>query len=465
MNRFLDVDRPDRLKVLLLALIYGLIIGSYTIARELKNAVFVNIVGKNHIPPARWLSMIFLIPAILGYAALVDRLKRYQLLCVCAIFFGLSCLVFTFFIGQPSIGLLNTETSIYRVFGWFFYFFVEAFSPFLVSVMWAFSNSITDPHEAKSGYPLMVAGSKIGGIICSGLAILLCKNIAQRTVQARAADVMNYQIMLGVASLLLLCVPFVVLFLMKKVPQRHLHGYEATYEVEKKHQGATEEKETAVSLFAGLVLLIRYPYVCGIFGMVFFYEVTDAILSFIRIGIAHETATTLSQEAIFLLSTAFQAHLVGLFFSIFGTKTLLKFLGERICLLLIPLLIGSLILMYTIYPTSGVFMVVIALLKAVHYAFSMPVRESLYIPTVNEIRFKSKSWIDAFGGKVAKSSGSVFNFVLVTWFSDHTSSFVYTLAHTFIFAIIIGLWFITAHLLGKKFENTVKNNQVIGSEQ
>jgi len=98
-------------------------------------------------------------------------------------------------------------------------------------------------------------------------------------------------------------------------------------------------------------------------------------------------------------------------------------------------------------------------LKSINLAFSWPVRESLYIPTVKEIKFKSKSWIDAFGSKFAKTSGSAFN-----WSTTQVSSAMYIPLHSFFFAGVVGLWFITAYLLGRRFDQAVAKNEVIGSK-
>ena len=99
-------------------------------------------------------------------------------------------------------------------------------------------------------------------------------------------------------------------------------------------------------------------------------------------------------------------------------------------------------------------------MKAVNYAFSWPVREGLYIPTVKEIKFKSKSWIDAFGSKFAKSSGASFNL-----FAESLGTAMFIPAHAAFFICVIGLWTLTAWLLGSRFEKAVKNNEVIGLDE
>ncbi len=65
------------LKLVLLAATFFLIIGSYTLVREIKSAIFMTVVGKEYIPWARLLVMIGLLPAVMFYSLLVDRIRRY----------------------------------------------------------------------------------------------------------------------------------------------------------------------------------------------------------------------------------------------------------------------------------------------------------------------------------------------------------------------------------------------------
>ena len=68
----------------------------------------------------------------------------------------------------------------------------------------------------------MVAGSKLGGIMCAFSAWLLLSS-------NWFSDVANLQVLLGVSSALLFIVPFIIYALIVKVPQKEMHGYEAAY--------------------------------------------------------------------------------------------------------------------------------------------------------------------------------------------------------------------------------------------
>ncbi len=444
----------ERLKFILLSIAFFLVVGGYTVAKELKDSVFISIVGRTYIPWARPLAMLILMPAIFFYAKLVDNLRRYQLLSFYTALFGCIGLLCAYFLGHPTIGLANTQASPDRFFGWLFYFFVEGYTPFIVSVFWAFANSITSPAGARQYYPYIVSASKIGGMVSAGLAwYLFSQNICCEL--GSYADVRAHQLVMAVSSFMLIGVPFIIYLLHKKVAGRYLHGYEAVYQVEKERKKHGEEEATGV--FAGLILLFRYPYVLGIFGMVYFYEVIATVLSYLRLGVAQAHSLNISQVSAFLFKMMFIMHLVGFFMSLFGTSTLMKRLGERTCLLLVPLLSGALLLYLLVATTPTALIGAFIALKAVNYAFAWPVRESLYIPTIKDIKFKSKSWIDSFGSKFAKSSGSAFNI-----FASYLGPSLMMPAYAFFFSGIVAVWFIVALFLGMRFDRAIAANEVIG---
>lgn len=445
----------ERLKFYLLTLSFFLIIGAYTLVRELKNSLFMAVVGTEYIPWVRLLVMIGLIPAILFYSFLVDRLRRYQLLYFYTIFYGITGLICTYLIGHPVIGLINTDASPWRLFGWFFYFFIEGFSPFVISVFWSFANSIYNPDQAKESYALIVTGSKLGGMTTAGIAWFIF-SLYEGTSQRMFSHVVGHQILLAIFSCLVLIIPVVVYYLIKKVPGKYLHGYEAAYQFEKERKKAGEKQ----GVLAGLILLLKFPYILGIFGMLFFYEVISTVLSYHRLGVAQAISTDISGISCFLFKTAFIQHFFGLLISFIGTRTLLHFFGEKTCLLLIPAITAPFLVFFTWSYSPVAVVAALVMLQAVNYAFAQPVRESLYIPTVKDIKFKSKSWIDAFGSRFAKGVGSNFNIV-----ANCFGPAYFFLVHAFFFGGILALWAVAAYFLGRRYEKAIENNEVIGQEE
>lgn len=453
-SSILSVEPQERLKLLFLSLSYFFIIVGYTITRDLRETIFMSTVGSEYQPIAKILSLFVLIVPLFVYAKMVDVMRRYQLLMAVSLFYGIIGLFFAYLIGLPGIGMENTEHSAYRLLGWTFYFFIEGYVPFVVSVFWAFANSISDQDAAKKNYGLMVAGSKVGGLLAALASMAL---LNWRTDGMSIHDhVLNHQVLLVVASIMSLIVPFFVLMLMKKVPGRYLHGYEAVYKIEKERQ---KIGKTDTGVWSGLSMLFNSPYVLGMFGILFFYELINTVFSYQRILVAKAQATSISGMSSFLYETTFFMHLLGLTISLFGTRWLIEKFGETVCLMMVPAINFVLILYFMVSGTPFAFIVASVVTKAVHYAFSFPLKESLYIPTVKEIKFKSKSWIDTFGQKFARSTGGVFNAVVA-----QCGAAIFFMANFIFLSVVAGLWFIVAYFLGRRYENAVANNEVIGLE-
>lgn len=469
MGELFEVEKQERLKILFLSLAFFLIIAGYTLVKDLKDSIFMTVVGREYVPLAKLFALIFLTPGILLYSYLVDRWRRYQVLCFYSALFGSLGLLLAFFIGHETIGIANAQPSPWRLFGWFFYLFGEGYTPFVISVFWAFANSVNSPESAKKGYSLMVAASKFGGAITAGLAWIVFSWHENLTANA-ISDTALHQIAILISAVTLLLIPVIIHYLMKMVPGENLHGYEAAYQFEKHAQKEQREKDAKLpffkrmksslaGIFSGLSMLFRYPYAMGIFGLVFFYEVVAAVLNYTRLKLALSSADSISGVSAFLFKTYFITHVIGVIISLFGTRALLNRLGERVCLLLVPVLSGVLILYFMIDMSSTSFVAAFVVLKAVNYAFAWPVRESLYIPTVKDIKFKTKSWIDAFGSKLAKTAGQGFNSMANYFGPEYFLS-----VHSFFFSFVMGLWFLTAYALGNRFDRAVSRNEVIGSE-
>ena len=75
-----EIEPQERMKLFFLSLLYFLVVGAYTVTRDLKSSIFLGTVGKEYIPWVKVISMFMLVPAIFFYSRLVDRIRRYQLL-------------------------------------------------------------------------------------------------------------------------------------------------------------------------------------------------------------------------------------------------------------------------------------------------------------------------------------------------------------------------------------------------
>jgi len=453
-----EIEPHERLKTLFLGSAFFAIIASYTIIKELKDSIFMNIVGNvKFVPHAKLFMMFGVIPLVLIYSKLVDKVRRYQLLSYFSWIYAVLGLFCAFIIKLGGLGNEIVQPySLYWFFGWFFYFYIESFSPFVVGVYWAFLNSIYSPESAKQNYGILISVSKLGGMFSSGIAwFLLSYNTHCRWGLGCTDTNMHVFLMIG-SSLILMIVPFVITMMMKVVPGRYLHGYEAAYQFEKK-QSKSGKEETGI--LAGIWMFAKYPYVFGIFCTIFFYEMLSAVLSYMRLGVAQSASGDISGVSCFLFKVVFFTHLIGFIISLFGTRAIVTYLGERLSLLVMPVAMGTLLFYLMISKSPSALIAAFVALRSIYYAFNQPVTELLYIPTVKDMKFKSKSWIDTFGKKLARAGGSGFNIVA----SSLTTSVAGSI-HGIFFGSIVILWSFVSLMLGKRYYKAIAQGEVIGAE-
>lgn len=367
-------------------------------------------------------------------------------------------IIFSILLAHPVYGLANTNASSARFIGWAYYFFMESFDAFFSTTFWSFADSVSNPKDAKNFFGYFVSGSKIGGIVSAGtLYLLMMHSTAQEQISLIPKTMF-------IGSLMLIAAAVCVLLLVRLVPEGKMHGYEQVYQLEKKHERKKKKRASIFqgfkSAFAGLFIMLKNPYVLGIFSLVIFYEVIIVIFDYIVILQAHKTHKTIGSLTGYYALYYFLMNVIGLVIAIFGTTPLLRVLGIRLSLFIFPGICLGLLFVSLLYPTAWILFATLVGLRAFNYALNHPTREVLYIPTTKDIKFKAKTWTDAFGSRIAKTSGSMFNLAMnsLSPAAAFLSSITLSLGLT-------SLWFIIIYFLGKKLQKAIDHKQIIGEKK
>ena len=433
-------------KLLLLSLISFFVSGAYTILKEFKYLVFMATVGKEYIPFVKIGALLVLVPALFIYSRFVDTKSKYQLLFgYTSVYFVFGC-IFLFFLGSPTIGIANTSLSVSRYFGWLFYFFVEGYNPFVLSLFWAFTNSISTPNEAKNNYGIFIALANLGGAVSSGLACLL---FSLNNKLFKITDIFMHQIVLAIAIVFLGLILFCVITLLKTISKRRLIGYEDLCSTK-------DEDCEQIGMFAGLKLLLQSKYVLAIAATVFFYEIIDTIFGYLRVIVAQESSSSISGMSNFLFTSVFILHSFGFLIAILGANFVIKRFGVSRCLLITPVLTMLLLLIFFFNSSSIMVIVTFIIFRSLNYIFTIPVRQALYIPTSKTIRFKSKSWIGVFGSKFGKVGGSTY-----TIFVELFKSAAHVPLYVGCCLTVACSWLFVSRFLGLRFDTVVKKKELI----
>ena len=456
LNRFFkawfgDFTKEELKKFVFLGIIFAFVIGIYWTLRPMKDSIFGSLVhnpadvlanSKNkmaYVPWAKILSLIILFPLVIGYSSLVERFKRHHLFYIMGgIYFLLSLAFGAFFYWHPTIGLENTVGSPYRIIGWLWYVFVESYGSLIVTLFWAFATDTCTPQEAAKGFGLTVMIGQLGSIFGpmfltplgekyfgnSGPTVLIC------------------------AALILIMLLAVGLFV-AYTPKSQLTGFHAKNE--EKVEGEQEP-----GFFEGLQLILKQPYLLGIFGVIAIYEIVGTIFDYAFKGSgagAHQAEAALTK---FFGEYAVAVNVLSFLFLLFGVNNIQRYLGARFSLALVPILIAIATVVFLTYDSPYVLFFLMVAVKAISYAINSPVMKQLYVPTTKDVKYKSQAWIETFGSRSAKASGSLVNII-----KTNLGNRYFLMVMAPVLMSLLTIWFFIARFLGKTYQTAVDQKKVV----
>ncbi len=443
---FGDFEREEFKKFLRMGLIFALIIGVYWTLRPLKDAIFIQLVDKLHLPYAKTVSVICLLPLVMFYTKLLERKSREKMLVILPTFYGIAILCFSALMLIAQIDNSPLPSLLTHVIGYVWYVFVESFGSLVVALFWAFASDTTEPTPAKRGFPLVVALGQTGGIILpysiGGLPHRL----------GLATDALS---MACLGALTLLIIPTVAYFL-KATPKHLLTSFHGKNEKK-------EETKQEPGFLEGLKLMLKHRYLLGIFAANFIYEVVVTIFDFnfkVAAG-AEYSGVALSH---YLSLYASSVNIVSLSCLLLGISNVTRYLGVGTALAAMPVIVGLALFGFLTLDSLTFLFILMVGSKAINYALNGPALKQLYIPTTPDVRFKAQAWIETFGSRSSKEAGSLFNMLL----SPLQSAFgaVAGRAHYLMLSGAIGFpllafWLVTALFLGRTFKRAIDEKKVV----
>jgi len=438
-----DLRGKELKKFAFLALGYFFLIGSWWPLKTLKDSVFINIVGPLHLPEAKLASLILFFPLVLLYSKLVDHVSKEKLIYWFIGIYGTLGLILVYYLNHPTIGLANASVNPQRIIGWAFYLFSESYITLMLSLYQSFINDVTTPESAQKGYGLIIFGAQLGGFLFTLLGNYLSYD---STLYAQRAPLIAL-----ISILMFFAIALVVYMLEHVVGKDQMQGYEESIKKPNTLDTDTSKASTKVGFLDGLKLLLTHYYVAGIFALIFFQELISTLMGFQMSLLVKSTYVDPGLVNKFLFDFALAVQAIACMFGLIGTSFFQRKFGIRFCLIAYPILLGLFISAYMLNPSLSTIFYVMLIAKALNYAFNQPAKEVLYIPTSRSIKYKSKAWIDMFGLRFAKATGSIAN-RLVGPIVSLTGGFALGL---------IFIWTICGSLLGKTFKKAVSDNKII----
>lgn len=450
-----NFTREELFRTLLLGGAFNLIIGTYWTMRPLKDALFkATVIGDGtmtDVSPLAWakiLSITILVPLVIFYSYLVDRVKRETLFYLIGGAAVIGLLVFGVLFCHPTIGLDNHDARANRLVGWCWYIFVEAYGSMIIALFWAYASEVTDSECAKRAFPLIVMFGQAGGIIgpqTTDLPKMFGFDHCTPLVVGCAGTTM---------LVLLLIRIFASRFASRPAPVSAEGGSETSPPAEEKKQNES------AGFTEGLRLLVTDRYLLGIFFVVAIYETVVTIFDFNFKRLVFQSTAGDHATASMLGDYGTAVNMVSFLCLAFGIGNVQRRLGMKTALCAMPFIIGIMVFGFKIAPSLAILFWIMVLGKALNYALNSPSLKQLYIPTSPAAKYKSQAWIEMFGARGAKAFGSGIN-TLLKVFQTKTGSVAAGFAMYVTFAcvfsgVLLVIWFIIALFLAREYDRRTK---------
>jgi len=385
LSIFADVRAGEGIGTLLLAVNVFLLLAGYSLMKPARDGLILTEGGAELASYSAAAQAVLLMGVVPLYGWLGSKVGRVRLITIMMTFFAAT--LFAFYVGG-QLGLRE---------GFAFYIWLGLINVFIVSQFWAFANDIYTEGQGRRLFPFIGVGQSLGAWVGAVAVTPLVQGL-------------NYTpytlMMLGACTLL------VALSITLAVNHR---------ETARAEPAEAAAAEAPLGKEGGFELVLRDKYLLWIAVLTILLNVVNTtggyVLNKLIVGEAvrrfgsDEAAVSASRQFITAFSGSIGAtvNLVGFLLQLFVTSRVIRFLGVRGALFILPSLALINYSIIAVAPILAVVRIGKILENSTDYSIQNTLRQALFLPTSREAKYKAKAAIDTFftrGGDVV-SAGAV----------------------------------------------------------
>jgi AAA family ATP:ADP antiporter len=297
------------------------------------------------------------------YGALVARLPRQRFIPLVYHFFVANILIFWLFLTQ-NIAIATTAKV--------FFVWISVFNLFAVSVFWSFMADLYGSEQGKRLFGFIAAGGSAGALLGPTIAATLAVPIGRANL-------------LLIAALLLEGAVFCAM---------RLETAAAAFKAQNPATPKPPEAALGGSWIAGIMMILRSPYLAGIATWVALLSLAGTFLYFQQAEIVRALTDDPNKRTAIFARIDLAVSLLTIVVQFLATGKLIKRFGAGPATAFLPLIfaIGFLALWAT--PMLWVVIAFQAVQRAANFAISNPAREVLFTVVEREEKYKAKNVID-----------------------------------------------------------------------
>lgn len=348
------------------------------------------------------------------YGALAKKVQRRRLLPATYIF---SAAVMAGF----GLSLVTDPDNIWTARA--FYIWLSVFNLFVISIAWSLMADVFNADQGHRLFGQIAAGASLGGLAGPLLSGLLVEP-------------------LGEGGLLLVSTG---LLLTTLIAARYMVGW-------RERHGSPEVRDQPIevriggSIWAGLTLILRSPYLLGISLFVILLTTVSTFLYFEQARVVEATFPDRTSQTQVFSAIDFTVQSLTIFIQIFVTGRLTRRLGVTVLLTAIPLVMVFGFGLLALAATFPVLVAVMIVRRVGEYALVRPGREMLFTNVDAETKYKAKNAIDT----AVYRGGDV----IAAWANVGIVAIGTTAAAAAVGAVAAAIWAATGWLLGRKHDRS-----------
>ncbi len=359
LARVVHVERGEAAALLLSFAYFFLVLSAYYIIRPVRDAMGVTL-GKGGLETLFTIVFLVMLAAVPVYGFVVSRFPRRMIVPIVYLFFASNLVAFWL--------ALTSGVSTAAVAATFFVW-ASVFNLFVVSLFWITMSDLWHSEQAKRLYGFIAAGGSAGAL--AGPLI----------TQAMVG-------VLGANALLLISAGLLVgAMLVAQAVRRHLGA--------DRDEGAAGEQVTTLrSVVAGAVEVFNSPYLMCIAGWVLLANLVSTFFYLEQSRIVGETLTDQAQRVALFSRIDLAVSVMTILAQLLVTGRMLERVGVGIAAAAVPLWATIGLVALTFSPTLAVVVTVLAVERAIGFAFSNPAVKVLYTVVGREEKYKAQSFVD-----------------------------------------------------------------------
>jgi AAA family ATP:ADP antiporter len=420
LSIFTECRAGEGYLALLMTLNIFLILTSYLIAKVLREPLILTGGGAELKSYASAIQVVLLVGALRFYGWLVAKLPRRKLINAVTLFF-MACMAAFYayfrFVG-PGSGIV-------------YFLWVGIFSLVIIAQFWSYANDIYTTEQGKRLFILLAFGASAGGVFGPMLA-------------NRLIDLVGlYQMLLASIGIL-----FLGLILTNYIDKRLVKN--------NKPEKAKKQEVDKISRKGALKVVFQSKYLLMIAFLILLTNWVNTTGEYILgKGVENSADMLLAADPLFnsgeyigkFYSRFFSiVGFAGLLLQLFVVSRIIKYLGVRVALLILPFIAVGGYIIIAVFPILRLIQYAKTAENATDYSLNNTVRHVLFLPTTKEEKYKAKVAIDSFFVRAGDVLSAAVVFAGVTWFAFEIYQFA-----LFNLTLCI-VWIVLALLIGREYK-------------